>query len=157
MSFGASHSSSSSTPTWASQFTPTLNAVESTTTKAMTDPESGLAAVKANAVGDINKSYESLPDQIQSSLSSRGMGRSGQMTDLTTKAELGRKGALGQFEGSWASMLSNRQMQAASLADQLLAIARGTQSSGTSFGGGVSLTGPLNGGITGMSAGSYRG
>ena len=126
----------------------------------MTSPDAGLAPLKAAGVGEINKQYQSLPDQIQAGLSSRGMGRSGQNTQLQTQAELGRAGAIGGFEGQWANLVSQRQLQAASLSDQLLAIARGISTtgsqSGTQFGGGLSAGGTVGGGLSSITFGGAR-
>ena len=90
--------------------------------------------MKAAGIGEINQQYKSLPDQIQAATSARGMGRSGQTEDLIAKSEAGRAGAIGSYEGQFANLVSQRQMQAASLSDQLLAIAKGLSTSGSASG-----------------------
>lgn len=104
----------------------------------MDSPEAGFAPIRQAGLDNINRAYASAPMRVSSQLASRGYGSSGNVGNSLYRNELARGGAMSDFEGQLATSAINQKNVGASLGQQLLNSGRGSTTTGTGPGTGLS-------------------
>ena len=100
----------------------------------LTDPAAGTQGINLQGTDAINNQYAQMPDQVSQQLAARGFGKSGKLGTAMYNVAGARATAQAGFQGQMAQLISNRQMQGASIADQLLQANRGTTTDSTTTG-----------------------
>lgn len=113
----------------------------------MDNPSAGLEPIRTNAMEQVNRNYAGAPDRIATSLAKRGFTQSGQMPHEMFQLEGSRLNDQSGLQAKFAQMISDRQMQGASLGERLLAGQTGHTTTGTGTGS-VSAPGGLGAGLT---------
>jgi len=130
---------STTTPT----FTPTGAAVngqlQNLSSQLLNDPAAGTQATNLNGIDAINQQYAQMPDQVSQQLAARGFGQSGKLGTAMYNVANAKATAQSGWQSQMAQLISSRQMQGASLGDQLLQLNRGTTSNSTTTGPNTSL------------------
>jgi len=103
-------------------------------TQLLTDPAAGTEATNLNGIDQINNQYAQMPGQVSQQLAARGFGQSGKLGTAMYNTANAEATAKSGWQSQMAQLVSSRQMQGASLADQLLQMNRGTTTSGTTTG-----------------------
>lgn len=144
---------STTTPTLSPQMQQVMDQLLAYQQTTMANPESGLAPIKTAAQERINRNYAGAPDRIQSQLSRRGYGSSGKLPAGLYGLESSRMGDLGDIEGKFAQIGSDRSMQAASIVQNILGSMRGSTTTGTmpgNPGAGLSAAGTSLGNLSSL-------
>ena len=97
----------------------------------MTDPQAGTEATNLNGIDTINQQYAQMPGQVSQQLAARGFGQSGKLGTAMYNTANARSTAQSGWQSQMAQLVSSRQMQGASLADQLLNANRGSTTTTT--------------------------
>lgn len=128
--------------------------------KLLTDPAAGTQPLMDQARGNVNASYDGVTEAIRSKLLASGVNASGKLGKATTQTELSRVGALSGLEGDFASLILKRQDQGASLAERLLSMNFGSESTDEDSGSsrswgfntqpGNAAAGAIGGGLSGL-------
>ena len=142
---------SSTTPTFTSTGQALNGQLQSLSNQLLTDPAAGTQATNLNGIDAINQQYQQMPGQVSQQLAARGFGQSGKLGTAMYNVANAKATAQSGWQSSMANLVSNRQMQGASLADQLLMANRGTTTNSTTTGPNTSLANAL------MSAGNGLG
>jgi hypothetical protein len=122
---------STTTPTWSPEMTQLQDQLRGYSSSLMSDPSAGLAPVKAANTESINRRYAAMPDQISRSMAARGYGSSGNFGNSMYQSQYARAGDLSQLDNAIAQMTLSQKNQGASIAEQLMAMTRGTKSTGS--------------------------
>ena len=97
----------------------------------LTDPGAGLEPIRTAARETVNQGYSGAVDTILSKLLSSGQRSSGKAGRAVMETELSRLRDLGGVDSMIAKMMLDREDRTASLAEQLLGINFGEESTGT--------------------------
>ena len=97
----------------------------------MNDPMAGLEAIRSGALNRVNANYGGAIDAIKAKLLANGAGGSGKFNRAVRGTELSRIGDLSGLEANFANLASQRQIQGAGLAQGLLGVNLGSDSTST--------------------------
>lgn len=87
--------------------------------------------MKTAAQDNVNRRYASMPGKISQSMAARGFGSSGNFGNSMYASDFQRSGDLSDLDAQFAQMGINQQNQGASIAQQMLAMTRGSTTTGT--------------------------
>ena len=95
---------------------------------------SDMAPITSAARDRINRMYASAPGALSRSMAGRGYGSSGSFGNSLYQLDTARMSDQSGLEAQIMQMLMNQKNQGASLAEQLVAMGRGTDTTGTGTG-----------------------
>lgn len=130
---------SSSTPTLSPEMQALQAQLMAYSQEQMQDPSKGFAPIRQVGLDNINRSFMSAPSRVSSQLASRGYGSSGDVGGQLYRTELGRAGAMSDFEGQLAQAQIQQKNVGAGLSQNLLNSATGRTSTGSSTGPDTSM------------------
>ncbi len=145
--FGSFMSGQPKTTTSSSTTTPTFNqtgnvanaGLSSLSDQLLTDPAAGTEATNLQGIDSINSQYAQMPGQVSQQLAARGFGQSGKLGTAMYNVAGAKAATQAGWNSSMAQLVSNRQMQGAGLAEDLLNANRGTSTNSTTTGPDTSL------------------
>lgn len=111
------------------------------------NPKEFLAPAQGQARESVNANYGGLADSLRQQFLSGGGGQSGKYGTAALKADLARRGQLSDVDSSFSSQAALLPLTAAGLAQNLLGINMGTNTTGT-----ASSTGTTTGTSTGTTS-----
>jgi hypothetical protein len=105
----------------------------------LNDPAAGTQATNLNGIDTINQQYSQMPGQVSQQLAARGFGQSGKLGTAMYNVANAKATAQSGWQSQMASLISNRQMQGASLGEDLLNANKGTSTNSTTTGPDTSM------------------
>lgn len=115
--------------------------------KRLADPTAGLEPVRTAGRNKINAGFAGAPDALREKFLTGGGTASGRLDRAGRDMEVGRVGALSNFEGDFAKMILQREDDTLGLSERMLANPAGERVSGTTTGPSNVAGGAVSGGL----------
>ncbi len=113
----------------------------------LSDPSAGTEPLKTAALTSLNKKYAGASDALSSRLAARGFGPGdGRAGRSQMNLELDRFGEQGALEADFAKMILDRDDSTMGLAERMLSLGRGTNT--TTTGPGNAIAGGIDSGVS---------